>query len=40
VGATRDDADADGRAVAMACDDPRGVVWVAGGFGVAAFAIR
>ncbi len=40
VGAARDDADADGRAVAIACDDPRGVVWVAGGFGVAAFAIR
>jgi hypothetical protein len=40
VGAARDDADADGRAVAIACDDPRGVVWLAGGFGVAAFAIR
>jgi hypothetical protein len=40
VGAARDDADADGRAVAIAYDDPRGVVWVAGGFGVAAFAIR
>ena len=40
VGAARDDADADGRAVAIACDDPRGVVWAAGGFGVAAFAIR
>jgi hypothetical protein len=40
VGAVRGDADADGRAVAIACDDPRGVVWVAGGFGVAAFAIR
>ncbi len=40
LGAARDDADADGRVVAIACDDPRGVVWVAGGFGVAAFAIR
>jgi len=40
LGAARDDADADGRAVAMACDDPRGVIWVAGGFGVAAFAVR
>jgi hypothetical protein len=40
LGAARDDADADGRVVAISCDDPRGVVWVAGGFGVAAFAIR
>jgi hypothetical protein len=40
LGAARDDADADGRAVAMAYDDPRGVVWVAGGFGVAAFTVR
>jgi hypothetical protein len=31
---------ADGRALALACDDSRGVVWVAGGFGLAAFAIR
>jgi hypothetical protein len=31
--------DSDGRAVALACDDSRGVVWIAGGFGVAAFAI-
>jgi hypothetical protein len=40
LGAARDDADADGRALAIACDDPRGVVWVAGGFGVAVFAKR
>jgi hypothetical protein len=40
LGAVRDDADADGRAVAVAFDDPRGVLWVAGGFGVAAFAVR
>ncbi len=30
----------DGRTLALACDDSRGVVWVAGGFGLAAFAIR
>jgi hypothetical protein len=40
LGAARDDADADGRAVALAVDDPRGVLWVVGGFGVAAFAVR
>ena len=40
LGAARDDADADGRAIAVAFDDPRGVLWVAGGFGVAAFAVR
>ena len=39
-GPSRDDAEADGRTLALAFDDPRGVVWVAGGFGVAAFAIR
>jgi hypothetical protein len=32
-------AGADGRTLALACDDSRGVVWVAGGFGLAAFAI-
>jgi hypothetical protein len=32
--------DSDGRALALACDDPHGVVWVAGGFGLAAFEIR
>jgi len=30
----------DARVLALAYDDPRGVVWVAGGFGVAAFAVR
>jgi len=30
----------DGRVLALAFDDARGVVWVAGGFGVAAFAAR
>jgi hypothetical protein len=30
----------DGRVLALAHDDARGVVWVAGGFGVAAFAVR
>jgi hypothetical protein len=39
VGATPDHSDGDGLALAMACDDSRGVVWLAGGFGVAAFAI-
>ncbi|HEY1694264.1 MAG TPA: hypothetical protein VGG39_18975 [Polyangiaceae bacterium] len=32
--------DADGRVVALSFDEARGVVWVAGGFGVAAFAVR
>jgi hypothetical protein len=40
LGAARDDAEADGRTVSMAWDGPRGVVWVAGGFGVAAFATK
>jgi hypothetical protein len=30
----------DGRVVALAFDELRGVVWVAGGFGVAAYAVR
>jgi len=34
------DMESDGRALALAVDDPRGVVWVAGGFGVAIFSIR
>jgi hypothetical protein len=38
VGAS--DPESDGRVVAMALDEARGVVWVAGGFGVAAFATR
>jgi hypothetical protein len=40
LGPARDDAEADGRTLALAFDDPRGVVWVAGGFGLAAFTIR
>ena len=40
MGASADHVDSDGRARALACDDPHGVVWVAGGFGLAAFAIR
>jgi hypothetical protein len=38
----RDDGDRDegGRVLALAYDDARGVVWVAGGFGVAAYAVR
>jgi len=30
----------DARVLALAHDDARGVVWIAGGFGVAAFAVR
>jgi hypothetical protein len=40
LGASHADVESDGRAAALACDDPRGVVWVAGGFGVAAFSTR
>jgi hypothetical protein len=40
LGPARPDGELDGRALAMACDGARGVIWVAGGFGVAAFAIR
>ena|GEM_PF-1508493 len=40
VGPGRADADGDGRVTAMAYDDARGVVWVVGGLGVAAFAVR
>ncbi len=40
VGATRADPDSDGQVYAMAHDEARGVVWLAGGFGVAAFAVR
>jgi hypothetical protein len=39
LGPSRDDPEADGRTLALAFDDSPGVVWVAGGFGVAAFAI-
>ena len=38
IGGTQADPEGDGRVVAMAYDEARGVVWVAGGFGVAAFA--
>ena len=34
------DLPAEGRVLALAYDDARGVVWVVGGFGVAAFAVR
>ena len=40
VGATRSDPDSDGQVQSMAHDEARGVVWLAGGFGVAAFAVR
>jgi hypothetical protein len=40
VGAAHADADSDGRVEALACDEPRGVVWAAGGFGLVAFGIR
>jgi hypothetical protein len=40
IGAAQADADSDGRVRAIAHDEARGVLWVAGGFGVAAFAIR
>jgi hypothetical protein len=39
LGAAVEAPDSDGRVAAIACDDSRGVVWVAGGFGVAAFAV-
>jgi hypothetical protein len=39
IGAPRDQGDSDGRVLSLACDDARGVVWVAGGFGVAAFSM-
>ncbi|MDP9002415.1 MAG: hypothetical protein M3O46_20170, partial [Myxococcota bacterium] len=38
VGAARADAESDGCVLAIAHDEARGVVWLAGGFGVAAFA--
>jgi translation initiation factor IF-1 len=40
IGPSHPDADADGRVLAMAHDEARGVVWVAGGFGVAAYAMQ
>jgi hypothetical protein len=39
IGAAPADAESDGRVVAMAHDEARGVVWVVGGFGLAAFAV-
>lgn len=39
VGALRDQGESDGRVLSLACDDARGVVWMAGGFGVAAFSM-
>jgi hypothetical protein len=40
IGPSRSDGESDGRVAALAHDDARGVVWVAGGFGLAAFAVR
>ena len=40
LGASRSNADSDGRVLSMAHDEARGVVWLAGGFGVATFAVR
>jgi hypothetical protein len=40
IGADTDDPEHDGRASALSFDEARGVVWVAGGFGIAAFAVR
>jgi hypothetical protein len=40
IGPARATSETDGRVVAMAYDDSRGVLWVVGGFGVAAFAGR
>jgi hypothetical protein len=39
AGSAPEHSDADGQVIALACDDSRGVVWLAGGVGVAAFAI-
>jgi hypothetical protein len=38
VGDAHEDPDSDGRVVALAWDEARGVVWLAGAFGIAAFA--
>jgi hypothetical protein len=40
LGPTPADIESDGRAFGLASDDTRGVVWVVGGFGVAAFSTR
>jgi len=39
IGATRADPESDGQVTALAHDEARGVVWVAGGFGIAAFSV-
>jgi hypothetical protein len=39
LGAMRDDVDSDGRVLSMAYDEAHGVVWLAGGFGVAVLAV-
>lgn len=39
IGAAQSDPESDGRIVAIARDEARGVLWVVGGFGVAAFAV-
>lgn len=39
IGANRSDPESDGRVLAMAHDAAHEVVWLAGGFGVAAFAV-
>ena len=40
LGATQADIESDGKVCDLASDDARGVVWVVGGFGVAAFSTR
>jgi hypothetical protein len=40
LGPTQADIESDGRALSFACDETRGVVWVVGKFGLAAFSIR
>lgn len=40
LGAMRDDVESDGRVLSMAYDEAHGVVWLAGGFGVAVLAVR
>jgi hypothetical protein len=39
IGALREQGNSDGRVLNLACDDARGVVWLVGGFGVAAFSM-
>ncbi|MBV9946640.1 MAG: hypothetical protein JOZ69_07320, partial [Myxococcales bacterium] len=40
VGGVAPDSESDGRVMAMAHDEARGVVWAAGGFGLVTFAVR